>query len=384
MKPTHEWITARAITDAGGAPYAEIETCAPETADAEAVEAGAHWTLAETAVGRREGFRYLLSAPFATVRVWCRSAGAAAFAGRLGLGTEAVQPEERTLVGIAAHHGIVIPMTAGVPATPSEREGRWTGDEGRFWEQMAGWPGARARGAQWPDPRARAVDAFAPERARAAAQIALPATPALARAIPQSSHGFTDEPLALEQLSRWLARFAKVRSSTRANAPDGTYAIVEKGMPQAGALRTGELWLALEAVTGLSPGLYRYDDATHALEHRNDDARQIIADAGRALGRKGGTPAGIALICVRMKPLLAKYRGIALSLAMTNAGVCLAAAQAAAAREGMVARGVGAIPAKAWLEASGEDPRQHCPLAALAIGRNSAQSDDAARGEARG
>ena len=375
------WTTARTIRDDHGEPYADIEVCAEEEPGRQTCDEGSWWTLADAALGRRAGHQYVLCAPFSTMRVWCRSEAAAGFAGRLGVGTRATRPEQRTLVGHAARYGLTVPVVRGVPVHDAGTPSLWTGDEGRFWEQMAGWPGTGRRGAVWPDPRASEVDAFAEREGRDRPRIALPPTPGLPRAIPRSSHGFTDDPIGLEQLSRWLARFARIRSSTRAAAPDATYAIIERGMPQGGALRTTELWLALRAVTGVSPGLYRYDEASHALEHRADTVVSLIEEAKTALGRGGGTPAGVTIVCARMKPLLAKYAGIALSIAITNAGVCLGAAQAAAAHEAMVVRGLGSIPARAWLELSAEDPRRVCPLAAFAIGRNPSQLDTTTRVE---
>ena len=374
--PTRNWVSAQKITGPNGEPYADIEVCATQYTEKEPCEEGSWWTLDERAVSRRSGHQHLLCTPFATARVWCRNEEAASFAGRLGIGTQTRSGHECKLIGITAHHGITIPMIAGVPTPNPKKRSLWTGDEGRFWEQMGGWPGTGRRGGLWPDPRASEVDARLDEERTSHATIDLGPTPDLPRAIPSSAPEFTEQSVGKEQLSRWLARFARVRSSAQAPAPDGTYTAIKRGMPQGGALRTTEIWIALRAVQEMNPGLYRYDEVNHRLEHRSDTIGSLIEKAKVSLGTGVGTPAGVTVVCARMKPLLAKYTGIAFSIAMTNAGVCLAAAQAAAAHEEMVVRGLGAVPASAWLEVSAEDPQQVCPVAAFAFGRNPSQVQD--------
>ena len=371
MNPrTQGWVSAETIRNAKGEPYADVEIYAACDIPHGRCATGAQWTLERQAGARRVGHQYILDVPFAPVRVWCRSERAASFVGKLGVGARAVADEERRLVQVCASHGLVVRMREGVPVEAEDGYDGWTGDEGRFWEQVAGCPGADERGALWPNPDGCENETRFESEEPTGARTALPAAPELARAIPESAQGFVDEELDARQLSRWLARFAKVRSVDRAASPTGTYNITRRGMPQAGALATTELWLALRRVNEISPGLYRYDEMSHSLALRSRTITPFVEGAQDAIGHERGTPAGVAVICTRMEALLSKYSGIGLALAITNAGVCLAAAQVAGAEEAILVRGVGVTAAMAWLELTGHDPKRVCPVGAFAFGSN--------------
>ncbi|QLE70286.1 SagB/ThcOx family dehydrogenase [Streptomyces rectiverticillatus] len=131
-------------------------------------------------------------------------------------------------------------------------------------------------------------------------------------------------PLSLAELGEFLYRTARVRTVTEALPEQGMpYPASSRPYPSAGAAYDLELYLTVNRVAGLAPGMYHYDPAGHALVLVGDgpEHRQSVLDwARRATGAAQAADVHIT-VTSRFQRLSWKYRGMAYAAALKHVGV---------------------------------------------------------------
>ncbi len=102
----------------------------------------------------------------------------------------------------------------------------------------------------------------------------------------RSVRSYSDEPLALKQLSQLLFAAQGITSGSSGHAL--------RTAPSAGALYPFEVYAVVNGVMGLERGIYHYAPVDHALELvKEGDFREKISDAG--LGQSSLAEAGVVL-----------------------------------------------------------------------------------------
>ncbi len=97
----------------------------------------------------------------------------------------------------------------------------------------------------------------------------------------RSRRSFTGERISLQALATLLGHAAGVTGATEAY---GFSRLPLRPFPSSGGLGSPEIYLCVQRVDGLEPGLYHYAVADHALERmRDDDPSRFIA--GRTFGQ---------------------------------------------------------------------------------------------------
>ncbi|MFH0883622.1 MAG: SagB/ThcOx family dehydrogenase [bacterium] len=157
----------------------------------------------------------------------------------------------------------------------------------------------------------------------------------------RSVRSFTSDPLNLQQVSQllWAAQGMTPARENQTSPPSRGY----RTAPSAGALYPLELYIVVQHVQGLDPGVYHYDPKYHTLEQvAADKTVQELSDA--ALGQESMKEAAICVVITSVASRLeAKYRDRAWRYAAMESGH---AAQNLLLEA--TALGLGAVPAGAF------------------------------------
>lgn len=190
-----------------------------------------------------------------------------------------------------------------------------------------------------------------------------------------SARSFGAEPLTLVQLGEFLYRVARVRGTGPAElvAPGGPpepYELTDRPYPSAGGAYDLDVYVTVRRCTGLSPGIWHYQPAEHALGLVNGDRHAVVrmlTDAGRAGGEESAAPVLITLAS-RWDRLTWKYRGVAYALALKHVGVLYATMQLAATAMGLAACPLETGDAALFAELTGRDPAEESSVGEFLLG----------------
>ena len=124
-----------------------------------------------------------------------------------------------------------------------------------------------------------------------------------------------EHPLTLATLAEFLFRSARIQRSD-----DGSPAGAWRPFASAAGRNELELYLSVHSCTGLTPGLFRYDAVDHAL-----DPIAMSDQAGILLAKYcGPKPSGVhVIVTARFARISQRYRSLAYSLVLRNAGCLL-------------------------------------------------------------
>lgn len=174
----------------------------------------------------------------------------------------------------------------------------------------------------------------------------------------RSQREYSGQSLSLEKLSRLLYAAQGITDPQTHH----------RAAPSAGALYPIEVYLAVQDVTGLDPGIYHYAVQTHALELlRKGDFSQSVTEAGVGQAHLGNANICFILSAIfqrtRWKYRERTYRYLLLEAGHIGQNLCLAA----------TAMGLGACPVGAFLDDDlnallGLDGQNEAALYVLATG----------------
>lgn len=146
-------------------------------------------------------------------------------------------------------------------------------------------------------------------------------------------------PLTAAQLGEFLFRTARVRDVFGGNRGE----VTDRSYPGGGAAYELEIYLAVNRVSGVSRGLYRYDPLKHALvtvAPWSEKLAEVITNTARSA--PPGLPADVTLLLTaRMQRLTYKYAGVSYAVALKDLGVLLEAFYLAATAMGLSGCAVG-------------------------------------------
>ncbi|WP_044562073.1 SagB family peptide dehydrogenase [Azospirillum sp. B4] len=184
----------------------------------------------------------------------------------------------------------------------------------------------------------------------------------------RSVRDFADRPPSRAQMEALFSRTLRITGRRRA----GLESWVERPVPAAGGL--GEIvgYLAVRAVDGLAPGLWRHD----ALADRLD----LVAGPAPALDRMfetvaaftqrpGTPPPAVVVLAARLPQLAWKYEAIAYRLALLDAGAALGILHLAALDVGLGACAVGTMNPRHFAMLAETDDFTEVSLVEMAVGR---------------
>lgn len=174
-----------------------------------------------------------------------------------------------------------------------------------------------------------------------------------------------------------LAPFAAVlHSALRDLGPveDATPALRRRPYPSAGARQALDWFVAAGDISGLAPGLYRYDPQAHSLAPVGvaGPPADLLREAAAAWGAPENPPEALLVAACRLARLTPRYAGLAYRLALIEAGCALQALSLAAAETGVGACVLGAGSASRFAGRSGLAAEAVAPIAWLAMGSSPA------------
>ena len=160
-------------------------------------------------------------------------------------------------------------------------------------------------------------------------------------------------PLTVEQLGEFLWHSARIK--TEFQHPAGH--LSKRPYPGGGARYELEIYLAVHDVTGLDPGVYRYDPRGHQLEQYGPTGpawERVLTDS-MVFSRKK-TPANVVfMIAARFDRVTVKYEAMAYSLVLKDAGVLIGTFYLIATALGLSPSGLGTGNLEAFANATGLD-----------------------------
>jgi SagB-type dehydrogenase family enzyme len=306
--------------------------------------------------------------------------------------TEAVGigPWAPSLLDVLVREGLVVPARSGEDSEFHRLQ--WAPHELWFHVSSAmpgggveqpggagtGWGGTAWAEGRFPAPAARGAGGGSSEGGVGSASIKLP-TPDLGSPGAQDPtftevletrrslrrHDDTD-PLGVAQLGEFLFRTARTRSVRK----PGVIELVDRPYPSGGGLHELQLYLVAAAVSGLEPGMYRYDGWDHALEPVApfDAAARLMARQAAASIGMTGLPQAVFVISARFGRTMWKYQSMAYALVLKNVGVLMGSMYLVAAAMRLAPCAVGAGDAEQFARVTGLDPLIESMVGAFTLG----------------
>jgi SagB-type dehydrogenase family enzyme len=181
-----------------------------------------------------------------------------------------------------------------------------------------------------------------------------------------------DAPLTVAQLGELLFRAARRSGSPVAYGTPQE----RRPYPAGGGVHDLVLYPVVRRVTGLEPGMYRYDPEQHVLARvcePNGATRRLLGAAGAAavLPRKPGQarqPQLLLVIAARFERTLWKYQQIGYSMLLKNVGVLLHQLYLVATAMGLGPCALAVGDAAAFAEATGSDPMTESSVGEFLLG----------------
>jgi SagB-type dehydrogenase family enzyme len=166
------------------------------------------------------------------------------------------------------------------------------------------------------------------------------------------------DPIAVETLSEFLYRSARVRSrSGTETVPEIGYEVSNRPYPSGGACYDIEIYLAVDRCRGLEPGLYHYDPERHALARRSGRTPELdaILVGATCSTMSPTTPQIVVCMASRFQRVAWSYEGISYSVTLKNAGVLYQTFYLVATAMGLACCGVGRGDSDNFARAAGTD-----------------------------
>jgi SagB-type dehydrogenase family enzyme len=130
-----------------------------------------------------------------------------------------------------------------------------------------------------------------------------------------------EHPLTADQLGEFLYRCARVRWA----GDSGGQETFDRPYPSGGRLHPLELYAVVSAVTGIPPGMYRYEGRVHRLDRVPAPERPVqrIVRQAMASAAADTPPQVLIVIAARFGAAMWKYEGIGYALLLKEVGVLL-------------------------------------------------------------
>lgn len=183
-----------------------------------------------------------------------------------------------------------------------------------------------------------------------------------------------DNPLTLDQLGEFLWRCARQRG-TRS---DGRQEVSDRPYPSGGALHELELYTVVHDVSGLEPGLYRYDPAGHLLERLSeaDQRTQLLVEYGRHTAGMAAPPQVMIVLTARIGRATWKYESIAYALTLKHVGIAMQTMYLVATAMGLAPCALGGGNSDAFAAASGIDAEEEPAVGEFLLGSLRSEGND--------
>lgn len=196
------------------------------------------------------------------------------------------------------------------------------------------------------------------------------------------------DPLRAAQLGELLYRCARRSGSPLAYG----YPQERRPYPSGGGLHDLVLYPVVHQVTGLAPGMYRYDPEQHLLAtvcEPNRATRRLLEGAATAarLPRQPGQaplPQLLLVIGARFERTLWKYQQIGYAMMLKNVGVLYHQLYLVATAMGLAPCGLALGDAATFAEATGADPMTESSVGELILGSAPPAEQPASSAEKRG
>lgn len=190
----------------------------------------------------------------------------------------------------------------------------------------------------------------------------------------KSVRSYGADPLTLTQVGEFLFRCARARKVT-----PGEVELVDRVYPSGGQLGELELYLVVEVVAGLEPGIYHYDSHEHCLVATGATAgaaRSLLADAGGLLVPPGRPPL-LIVVTARFGRLMWKYKSLSYALTLKHVGALYQAMYLVATAMGLAPCALGTGDSEAFCDAVGLDYLTESSVGEFALGVPAADRQEA-------
>jgi SagB-type dehydrogenase family enzyme len=180
----------------------------------------------------------------------------------------------------------------------------------------------------------------------------------------RSTRTYSERPMSLDELSRFLFLTSGISADTFGNA--------RRTAPSSGALYPIEVYPIVHNVDGVDRGVYHYAYREHALELvRAEDMRGRVVEQG--LGQEFlGTCGAVLFVTMIMQRMRPKYQDRSYRYGLLEAGHVGENAYLAATEMGLGACGIGAFMDDAMNEMLGVDGVEEAVIYMLAVGHSGA------------
>jgi SagB-type dehydrogenase family enzyme len=184
----------------------------------------------------------------------------------------------------------------------------------------------------------------------------------------RSVRDFADQPPSRAQLEALFSRTLRITARRRAGAESW----LERPVPAAGGV--GEIvgYLAVRAVDGLEPGVWRHDALADQLDRVAPGAPsldRLFEMVAAFIQRPGVPPPAIVVLAAQLPQLAWKYEAIAYRLALLDAGVVLGVLHLVAKDIGLGACAAGTVNPRNLETLTGMDSFAEVSLVEMAVGR---------------
>ncbi len=184
----------------------------------------------------------------------------------------------------------------------------------------------------------------------------------------RSVRDFADLPPSRSQLEALFSRTLRITARRRAGAETW----LERPVPAAGGAGETVGYLAVRAVDGMEPGLWRHDALADRLDRVAPPAPpldRLFEMVAAFIQRPGAPPPAIVVLAARLPQLAWKYEAIAYRLALLDVGAALGILHLVAEDVGLGACAVGTVNPRHLAVLTGMDSFAEVSLAEIAVGR---------------
>jgi oxazoline/thiazoline dehydrogenase len=187
----------------------------------------------------------------------------------------------------------------------------------------------------------------------------------------KSVRQFATRQMANKELGEFLFRVGRARALHKPLRDDPRgYETTTRTYPSGGAAYDIELYVTAWHCESIPRGLYHYEPLNHQLTLVTQDqatVRRIVREARRAAAQ-ADCPQLVITLASRFSRLSWKYRGIAYSITLKNAGVLYEAMYLVATAMGLAPCGLGSGNAVLFSEATGLDPLVESSVGEFMVG----------------
>jgi oxazoline/thiazoline dehydrogenase len=184
------------------------------------------------------------------------------------------------------------------------------------------------------------------------------------------------EPLTVASLSDFLYRACRTTSILN----DGDNTTVRRVYPSGGGLHPLSVYVAISSCNGCTPGLYAYEDVTHALQPirgLDSTVQRLFSDARDSAGGLPSNPPALLLVSARFRRTAWKYESIAYRLILLEVGALFQTMYLVATAMGMTACALGCGDSDHFARAIGSDYYAETSVGEFLLGVDRGISDPA-------